>query len=336
MGVGLGMAVLAAAGLSMGTSRARAAEEPDRGGERRVERNHVFVFGGGAHLGVTLDDVTADDVTRLKLDEEQGAVVKSVAPDSPAAKAGLQKGDVVVRYQGETVHSAAQLARLVRETPSGRKVSIEVSRDGAEQRLTATLEGGRGHHPFGEDFNFALPEPPDPPDTLEPPDAPEAPHPPRAPHAPHAPHAPGAMGRFAIPFPPELDNLDLDMEGMFPPDGDAFREVFRAGRPRRLGISYEELGDQLAAYFKAPEGSVLVTRVDPEGSAGRAGLKAGDVILKFNGKKVEGRELREAVDKAEAGSEVTLTVQRDGRTSDLRVTLPKKEEHRALHPGETT
>lgn len=332
VGVGIGVASLvAAAFVASGTGLAKA-DEGDKDKGRRVERRHFALSSGGAHLGVNLDDVSADDVARLKLDEERGAVVSSVSDDSPAEKAGLQKGDVIVRYQGETVHSAAQLARLVRETPAGRRVSIEVSRDGAEQRLTATLEGGGRHSLFGgEPFHFAMPALPEPPEA---PDAPDAPRPPRVSRAPHPPRAPG---HFQIPFPPELDKLDLRMGELFDNDGgDVFREIIRSGRPPRLGITYEELGDQLAGYFKAPAGSVLVTSVDADGPAGKAGLKAGDVILKFNGKAIEGSEFRAAIWKAEAGSEATLSVQRDGRPLDVRVMLPKKEERRRLRRGETT
>ena len=333
MGVGLGVASLfAAAFVASGTGLAKA-DEGDRDKERRKDRKHFAVFSGGAHLGVTLDDVSADDVSRLKLDEERGAVVASVSDDSAAEKAGLQKGDVILRYQGESVHSAAQLARLVRETPPGRKVSIEVSRDGAEQRLTATLERGGGHGVFGaEPFHFAMPAPPEPPEA---PDAPDAPRPPRAPRVSRAPHLPPALGHFQMPVPPELENIDLRMGELFDKDGDVFREIIRSGRPRRLGITYEELGDQLAGYFKAPAGSVLVTSVDADGPAGKAGLKAGDVILKFNGKAVEGSDFREAVGKAEAGGEATLGIQRDGSPLDVRVMLPK-EERRRLRRGETT
>jgi serine protease Do len=143
------------------------------------------------------------------------------------------------------------------------------------------------------------------------------------------------MHHFQIPFPPEMENLDLRMGEIFDKDGDVFREIIRSGRPRRLGITYEELGDQLAAYFKAPAGSLLVTGVDADGPAARGGLKAGDVILKWNGQVVDA-EFHELVGKAEPGSEATLTVQRDGHPLDVRVTLPKKEERRGLRRGEST
>ena len=105
---------------------------------------HVFQgLGGGAHLGVQLDDVGADDVERLKLREERGARVTAVTAGSPAEKAGIREDDVVTTFDGEVVRSASQLARLVRETPPGRTVGVEVSRDGVRKKLEAEL-GARG------------------------------------------------------------------------------------------------------------------------------------------------------------------------------------------------
>ena len=107
---------------------------------------------GSAHLGVTLRDVTAEKARDLKLPGEYGALVASVDRESAAAKAGLQKGDVIVEFAGERVRSAAQLRRLIRETPAGRTVSFQVFRNGQAQTLSAKLEGGRNQ------FNFQTPE----------------------------------------------------------------------------------------------------------------------------------------------------------------------------------
>ena len=104
------------------------------------EEGFVVLSGRNAWLGVHLAEVTKDKMAELKLKEEYGALVTEVEPDSPAAKAGLQKNDVILEYQGERVESAAKLGRLVRETPEGRTVRLVVSRDGRPQTLTATLE----------------------------------------------------------------------------------------------------------------------------------------------------------------------------------------------------
>ena len=103
-----------------------------------------------------------------------------------------------------------------------------------------------------------------------------------------------------------------------------FRRLFREyGGARKLGIEYQEVSGQLAQYFKlGEERGVLVSSVDENGPAARAGLRAGDVIVKFNGSPVpDSRSLREQVRKAEAGSEATLTVSRDGHSLDLKVKL---------------
>jgi C-terminal processing protease CtpA/Prc len=91
----------------------------------------LFFSSGGSWLGVSIADVTAERVKELGLKEEMGAEIKSVMPGSPAEEAGLEKEDVILEYQGERVAGAAQLTRLVKETPAGRTVTLDVSRGGS-------------------------------------------------------------------------------------------------------------------------------------------------------------------------------------------------------------
>ena len=114
--------------------------------------SQLFALDGVAWLGVTLKDVTADKARDLKLPGEYGALVESVEADSPAAKAGLQKGDVIVEFAGERVRSEAQLRRLIRETPAGRTVSLQVIRDGQARAFNAKLQSRTNH------FNIQIPE----------------------------------------------------------------------------------------------------------------------------------------------------------------------------------
>jgi predicted metalloprotease with PDZ domain len=109
-------------------------------------------LGENAWLGVHVNDVTADRARELKLPGEYGALVRGVDKDSAAAKAGLQKDDVIVEFAGERVRSAAQLRRLIRETPSGRTVNLQVMRDGQAQTLSAKLESRKAQ------FFFQTPE----------------------------------------------------------------------------------------------------------------------------------------------------------------------------------
>ncbi len=302
-GVGIGALAAAAAALAMVHGGVRADDEVDV--PRRVEV--VRFAGGGARLGVVLEDVRADDVTRLKLAEERGALVKEVVKGSAAEKAGLKDGDVILSYQGERVGSAAQLRRLVRETPPGRHVTIEASRGGAPQRLTASLEGNDDHDLLGDDsFRFHMPD----------------------------------SFQFHVPVPPVPPVPSIPpMDQMFG-DGDRgrrflFRDRMGEARPGRLGLSYQELSGQLARYFKVEDGALLVTEVESDGPAARAGLRAGDVIVKFNGKAVtDGSDLRRTLGEVASGTDVTVTVQRDGRALDVKVT--PRGERRVRAPGPTT
>jgi S1-C subfamily serine protease len=103
---------------------------------------------------------------------------------------------------------------------------------------------------------------------------------------------------------------------------------FLLGGPRKLGIEYMDVGEQLAGYFKlSGKSGVLVSSVDADGPAAKAGMKAGDVVLKVGGTAIaDGDDLRKAVSEAEGGKEVTVTVQREGRPLDLKVTLAKPAE----------
>jgi serine protease Do len=290
------------AGLALGPGDVRAGEKDQD--EKKVEKRVIVRHAGGAMLGVGLDETEGD---------LRGAKVRSVEEGSPAEKAGIKEGDVIVRFDGEAVRSAGQLARLVGETPAGRSVGIDVSRGGATQKLTATLAEGHGRFrvfggsglPGMHEFNLETPD-----FDVEVPEPPEAPAPPHAPGAPMAPPAPM----------PHAWSWKSDEGG---------NRVFRimGGGPRKLGIEYMEVGEQLAGYFKlAGKTGVLVSSVDADGPAARAGMKAGDVILKLGTETIEdGDGLREAVSRAEGGKEVTVTVQRDGRPVDLKVTLAKPE-----------
>ena len=117
----------------------KVAQKDDDAGPKD-EMQTVIEGAGYPWLGVQLKDVTAEQARDLKPGEEYGAVVDKVEADSPASKAGLQTGDVIVEFAGERVRSVAELRRLVRETPPGRAVEVRVRRGGGTKTLRATLE----------------------------------------------------------------------------------------------------------------------------------------------------------------------------------------------------
>jgi len=105
------------------------------------DSSEVFLLNdGSAHLGVTLGDVTTAKAQELKLPSVAGAIVNSVQKDSAAAKAGIEKGDAIMEFDGVRVRSSAELRRMIRETPAGRTVELKVVRDGKTRVLSAKLE----------------------------------------------------------------------------------------------------------------------------------------------------------------------------------------------------
>src|SRR5579872_7379286 len=91
------------------------------------------------YLGVLVGDVDSDSANKLKLKDVRGAVITLIDHDAPAAQVGLHVNDVLLEVNGQAVESAEAFGRMMREIPPGRKVTMVISRDGANQTLTVQL-----------------------------------------------------------------------------------------------------------------------------------------------------------------------------------------------------
>jgi len=91
------------------------------------------------YLGVSIQPVTQALAKKFKLDSEDGAFVGDVTPETPAAKAGIQVGDVITEFNSKKVSDAHHLRLLVAQTAPKSTASIKVLRNGHEQTLSATL-----------------------------------------------------------------------------------------------------------------------------------------------------------------------------------------------------
>jgi serine protease Do len=94
----------------------------------------------GAYLGIEMENVTKDNMSKYKLTSERGIIVSYVKKGSPADEADLKENDVILEFGGFAVWSSTQFARLVQETPVGRNVELAISRDGKPLKVTAKLE----------------------------------------------------------------------------------------------------------------------------------------------------------------------------------------------------
>jgi serine protease Do len=90
-------------------------------------------------LGVTVQGVTSDLAKSLGLNEVRGALVSAVQPDSPASRAGIERGDVIVEFDGRPVSDGNNLRNMVARTQPDSKATLQVVRNGHQQTLTTTL-----------------------------------------------------------------------------------------------------------------------------------------------------------------------------------------------------
>jgi serine protease Do len=90
-------------------------------------------------LGVQIQPVTPEIASALSMDDEHGALVASVQPDSPAAKAAVKQGDVIVKVGDREVPEMRALPRMVAELPAGKATQLTVLRDGKEVTLPVTI-----------------------------------------------------------------------------------------------------------------------------------------------------------------------------------------------------
>jgi serine protease Do len=90
-------------------------------------------------LGVRIQSVGEDIATSLGLDEAKGALIADVTPAGPAEASGIRPGDVVVRFDGKVVSEMRDLPRIVADTPVGKKVIVELMRDGKLEQVEVEI-----------------------------------------------------------------------------------------------------------------------------------------------------------------------------------------------------
>jgi serine protease Do len=127
---------LAVATLQAQTPTIRPMADPaDARRDYRVQA--MLLEGPGQESGATVRDLRPDEAGLSWL--RGGVVVHRIAAGSPAARAGLEAGDVVIQVDGVVVTDAKDFARVIRHTPPGRAVTAEVLRKGLRRTLTLSL-----------------------------------------------------------------------------------------------------------------------------------------------------------------------------------------------------
>ena len=131
------LALILAAGLAIAPHAARA--QANDLGRLMAGSDSPLLASSQGYLGVDLADVDNEKAQALKLKELRGALITLIDHDAPAGQIGLKVNDVVLQLNGQNVEGAEQLRKMLKEIPPGRKVSIEISRDGNIQTLAVEL-----------------------------------------------------------------------------------------------------------------------------------------------------------------------------------------------------
>ncbi|ATE59775.1 DegQ family serine endoprotease [Thauera sinica] len=100
-------------------------------------RTHGRVQRG--RIGVAIQEVTRDLAEGFGLPRAAGALVSAVEPDSPAGRAGMEQGDVIVRFDGKPVENSSDLPRIVAAVRPGTRVPVQVYRSGEPRELAVTV-----------------------------------------------------------------------------------------------------------------------------------------------------------------------------------------------------
>ena len=228
----------------------------------------------GAWLGVTLSEI-----------DEEGARVASVADDSPADEAGLERGDRIIGIEGKKVISSRDVVRAIRSSEPGDKVSIRILRDGDQRTLTATLTARKTRD--RRSYKVVTPDSDDEELEIEIPEMREL------------EDTPGAPDRHMRLFTQSRTWIGVEVHPMSP----ELREALKAPSDRGL----------------------LINRVVEDSPAEEAGLRAGDIIIEVGDKGIDdvgdiGRALRDN----DAGDNVEVKVVRNGSERTLDVKLDER------------
>lgn len=248
------------------------------------------------YLGVDVTDVDADKAQALKLKEGHGALITLIDHDAPAGQIGLKVNDVVLAVNGQTVEGAEQLRRMLREIPPGRKISLEISRDGNIQTLAVQLVDRKAMEQsiwskIGMEADSIVPVFPG-----------------------GSVPGNGIMGGGNAPMPSSGFHMSLFTSTL------------------NVGAMVEPLTTQMSDYLGV-QGGLMVKQVSKKSEAAAAGFKAFDVILKVGGDSIMTSADWDRALRSNQGKQVQVTVLRDRKQQTL--TLQVDSKHRsALEPDD--
>jgi serine protease Do len=267
------------------------------------------------YLGVDVRDVGDAQMTALKLKEPRGAEVIRVDHDGPAGKAGLREQDVILQMNGTAIEGQDQLRRMLRDTPAGRTVTLILSRAGQLLTVTTSLANRLEVERQAWEQRWVVPVPTE-----------------------------DSTSTGTVQAAPASTSTKAEGSSGSTPKGTGFFSAATATRSEKAimgaltpGSSYtgamvETMGPQLAEFFGASEGGVLVHSVDANSPAATAGLRAGDVVLRANSVKMATSSDWMKVVRENRGKTVEVVVLRDKTEQTLKLIPDSKKRSSVQKP----
>jgi serine protease Do len=142
--IGINTALISPTGASVGIGLAIPAElaKPVIDSLRRGQRPQR------GYLGVSLQPLEDSIAAALNIPKDRGELVRTVQPNTPGARAGIQQGDVILRVNGRDVTPEQSVSYLIATTPVGSRIPLDIIRNGRRQTLTVTV----GQRPTEEEL----------------------------------------------------------------------------------------------------------------------------------------------------------------------------------------
>jgi predicted metalloprotease with PDZ domain len=270
----------------------------------------LFMTGGASHmaapgyLGVDFQDVGDERVSVLKLKDSHGAEIIHVDHDAPAGHAGLQEHDVILQLNGQAIDDRDQLRKILHDMPVGRAVTLVISRDGVQQTISTQMASREQVERQAWKERWIVPEP----EPL------------------------GGDGNVGAPARPET----FAGSSVTPPTvkSHSFIGSLTMGSSY-TGAMVETMGPQLADFFGTAGVGVLVHSVDANSPAADAGLRAGDVVIRVNDRKMMSQSDWTKVIRENKGRQVAVVVLREKKEQTLTL-VPDGKKRSSLEelPGE--
>lgn len=255
------------AAFVVGKPQSRSTKEKSKSSETKITSKTPW-------LGVMTQTVDDDIADAFEVDVDYGAIINEIVQDSPAEKADLEEGDVIISFNGKKVWDSDDLTDLIEESETGAKATLGILRDGKEMTVNVEL----GSRPRNSSWV--------------------------------------SRGSHNTP-------------GVYWFNGPDDMRVFNWSGGGYIGVQLTELTDQLGLYFgvKNDEG-VLITEVNEDSPAEKAGLEAGDVITAINNEEVSDYgDVKEMVSESEEGDKLAVTIIRDKKSQTIEVVVEESDDN---------